>query len=220
MRFQFFTLILLFISFGLFTASCKKEHSNLPATLYHDNFTFKDEAKIYTKDGEITDPAVKARSITSTGLDLILHQPFNPQAASAYRVTFSSNDLFLMGSDHFRYEKLSDRLIFKYIDSSIVTIENESLVFEEPFFKYPELKKNSDGTYTSRRQFVGYGDYTALNISGMDLCILRRDAATGAITERRVGFHLNEFNTNGISTLGKYDTLAVREYSYHYALIK
>ena len=94
------------------------------------------------------------------------------------------------------------------------------MVAQEHFFKYPTLKKNNDGTYTERRQFVGYGDYSALKISGMDLCILRRDAVTGAITERRVGFYLNEFNADGINTLGKYDTLAVREYNYHYKLIK
>ena len=203
------------ISVSIFTTSCKKDNNDQPATLYLKNITLKDEVKVYTKDGEITDPQVRDQSKISTGINLISH-PINPQANPVH-VTFLSNNSFLLSSDRYSYEKLNDTFIFTYIDSLLVHPQDDDFLTVLPFYKYSTVRNNNDGTSIYGRQFVGHGGYSALKISGMDLCVLKRDTVTGAITQRRVGFDLNEFNADGIKSLGKYDTLAVREYSYNYA---
>jgi hypothetical protein len=218
MRFQFKACVLVVILVSIFTTSCKKDHNDLPATLYLKNITFKDEVRIYTKNGEITDPLVRDRSKISTGINLISH-PINPQANSAH-VTFLSNNSFLLTSERYSYEKLNDTFIFTYVDSLLVHPNGNDVLTVIPFYKNSTVRNNNDGTFTYWKQFVGHGGYSALQISGMDLCVLKRDTVTGAITQRRFGVDLNEFNADAIKSLGKYDTLAVREYSYNYALDK
>ena len=217
MTLQFKSLILLFISICLFTTSCKKSESeinNLPTNLYFKNLTFNDDVRVYTREGEITNPVVRAKSILSTGIGLVA-----PQPNSSNHVTFLSNNSFLLYNDRYNFEKINETFFFKYIDSVIVGPEDD-LVAALALYKYPTAIKNNAGNYIYRRQFVGYGNYSALKISGIDLGFLKRDTITGAIVKRLVGYELNEFNADGIKSLGKYDTIAVREYSYQYELIK
>jgi hypothetical protein len=217
MTLQVKPLILLFITVCLFTISCKKDDSkidNLPTTLYFRNLTFKDDIKVYTRDGEITDPVVRAQSIISTGVGLVA-----PNPSSTGHVTFLSDNSFLLNNDSYNFKKTGDTFIFNDIDSAIVGPQ-DGWIAALPFYKYPTATKIDNGNYIYRRQFVGYGNYSALKISGMDYGILKRDTVTRAIIERRVEYQLNEFNRDGIKALGKYDTMAVREYSYQYELIK
>ena len=217
MSLQVKPLILLFISATLFTTSCKKndvEINKLPSTLYFKTLTFNGDVRVFTREGEITNPVVRAQSIVSTGIGLVV-----PQPNSSNYVTFLPNNSFLLYTDSYNFEKITDRFIFKYIDSFIVGPE-DNLVAPLPLYKYPTARKNNDGNLIYRRQFVGYGNYSALKISGMDYGILKRDTVTRAIIKRLVGYELNEFNADGIRSLGKYDTIAVREYSYQYELTK
>jgi len=62
MRLQFKACVLVVISVSTFTTSCKKDDNDLPATLYFRSITFKDEVKVYTKNGEIIDPVVRDQS--------------------------------------------------------------------------------------------------------------------------------------------------------------
>jgi hypothetical protein len=221
MTFQIKSAIVLFISTCLFVTSCRKDdrdsvdQKNFPRKLYLTDFTFKDNVKIYTKNGEITDSVIKSRALISTGIDLISH-PFNPLSAQESFVSFLSKDRFVMSNDEFSIETLSNTFVFRYVDSSAIP-PHDLFVLNSAFYAYPLVTKNkNDNYFTYRRKFVGHGDYSALKISGMDLCILKRDTITGTITNRYVGFVLNEFNVDGIKTLGRYDTIAVREYNYHY----
>lgn len=209
--------ILLVISVCICTISCKKDHSkiiSLPTTLYFKTHTFSDTVKVYTRNGEIKDPAVKAQSIITTGVGLV-----SPLPNSSNYVTFLSNNSFLLYNDHYDFKQTNDTFIFKYIDSFIIS-PGDLLIAALPFYKYPTARKNSAGNLIYRKQFVGYGDYTSLKISGLDYGILKRDTVTGAILKRIVGYELNEFNAEGINSLGKFDTIAVREYSFQYNLSK
>jgi hypothetical protein len=217
MTIQLKPAILLFLSICVFTISCKKDHneiSSLPTTLYFKTLILNDTIKVYTREGEVKDPAVKAHSIIATGVGLV-----TPLPNSSNYVTFLSNNSFLLYTDHYDFQKTNDRFVFNYIDSFRVSPE-DLLIAPLPFYKYPTARKNSAGNLIYRRQFVGYGDYTSLKISGMDYGILKRDTITRAILKRIVGYELNEFNAEGINSLGKYDTIAVKEYSFQYELRK
>lgn len=208
---------LLFISIIVFVVSCKKNHievSNFPTTLNFKTLISNDRIRVFTREGEINDPVVKAQSIISTGVGLV-----TPNPNSSNQVTFLSNNSFLLGNDLFEFQKTNDKFVFNYLDSFIV-IEGDLLIDLLPFYKYTNTRTNNSGNLIYRRQFVGYGDYNSLKISGMDWGILKRDTITGDVLLRNVGYQKNEFNPDGIYSLGKYDTLAVREYSFQYELSK
>ncbi|MDO3641904.1 hypothetical protein [Mucilaginibacter sp. L3T2-6] len=190
--------------------SCKKggtpERSS--TTLYLKGTTSKGTFA-YTRNGQITNSLLVSRAEAATGLDALQNLPVIKDD-----VTFRADGLFQWGGDFYTYVKTNDHFVFRaYKDP--VDSTNYAVVFW-PFFKEPTATVLPNGNIYASRVIVASGDMTLFHINRMYVSILRRDSVTNAIKYREETTVNNEFNAEGVKTLGKNDTLAVKEYTLDY----
>src|SRR4030095_3370416 len=216
---QSFSLLLVLVSiFSVLSFSCKKENETVqfPVSLVLKNISLKGDIHVYTRDGEITDPSLKASAIKSTGVNDIIYN-FGPQNDPTATVTFFSDNEFRMGLyEEFSYIKKDNSFNFRKLDSSIGPFHYYTSLIA-PFVLYPEMKPTTNGNYIYSSGLIGSGNYTALDIDKLDICLLQKDSVTGNIIIKYSSRNIsNVFNKEGIKTLGSKDTIAVREFRFEY----
>jgi hypothetical protein len=112
----------------------------------------------------------------------------------------------------------SGTLLFANNESSTISANDATVKFA-PLYKYPGLQSSGDN-FIYHNPIILHGNYSMMKQSGMDFCYLQRDANTNKVIKRYVQWNSNEFNINGINSLGKRDTLAIREYTSNFAAKK
>ena len=132
-------------------------------------------------------------------------------------MTFVSDNGFRMGLyDEFSYIKNDNSFNFRRVDSSTGPFHYYASLIA-PFTLYPEMRPDTNGNYIYSESLVGNGNYSALNIDKLDICLLKNDPVTGKIIIRYGRMNIsNVFNKEGIKTLGSKDTIAVREFRFEY----
>lgn len=184
-----------------------------PQALTLKSLTFKENIRAYTKDGEITDPAVIARAIVSTGMNIVNHTT-HEKVPTAF---FLDQNNFKMAPFIYDFKKNEDRFLFT-LNAALNIPTTDLNIVAAPFVKYKGLGKvNSDGTTVYNKQFVAYGSEDDIKLSGIDICHVRKFDNTPRTESWSLLSALNEFDVKGISTLGARDTLTVREYTYNYS---
>lgn len=184
-----------------------------PQALRLKSLTFKGGIRVYTKDGEITDPAIIAKATISTGINLLNHT-INEKVPVAF---FLDQNTFKMAPSIYAFKKNGDQFLFT-LNSTMNIPKTDINIIAAPFVKFTGLgQANTDGTTAYNKQFVAYGDQDEIKLSAVDICHLRKFDNTPRTKGWWLESALNEFDVKGISTLGVRDTLAVREYSYNYS---
>ncbi len=217
MKLSYKPILLLLTIISITGVSCKKEKpaivNEFPKTLEYQGTTFLSTERVFTNKGEVTDPAIKAKAIVSTGLNLILH----PSWTSGGTIVVNSKNEIQIGGDKYSFidESQDHKSIFSANVYSVIPPLDAAVKFA-PLYKYPGLK-SSGNNFIYQWPLILQGDYSATKISQMDFCYLQRDPNTGKVIARNVMWVSNEFNTAGLSTLGDRDTVAIREYTLNYA---
>jgi hypothetical protein len=203
--------------------SCRKnDDQNQPSTtLTLRSYMPKGDFRVFSKGGEVSDPAVIASFIRSSGMQNIMYS-YGPQQNAGSTIAFINDTAFSIGlHEYYSYTKLSNGFLFKKMDYNTNNSYDFNLARVNPFMKYPEMNINANGSYTYRRIFAGYGDKSNLNIPGIDLILGKRDDVTGAFIGNYGSFgNTNEFNKEGVKTLGPRDTIIIRETVSNFSIAK
>lgn len=217
MKLSYKPILLLLTIISISELSCKKDKpvivNEFPKTLEYQGTTFLSTERVFTNKGEITDPAIKAKAIVSTGLNLILH----PSWTSGGTIVVNSKNEIQIGGDKYTFidENQDHKSIFSANISSVIPPIDAAVKFA-PLYRYPGLKSSGDN-FIYQWPLILQGDYSATKISQMDFCYLQRNPNTGKVIARNIIWVSNEFNTEGLSILGDRDTVAIREYTRNYA---
>jgi hypothetical protein len=176
------------------TVEEKKEPQLQPQILKLKSLTFKGEIRVYTKDGEITDPAIIAKAIVSTGMNIITHT-VNEKIPVA---SFLDQSTFKMAPLTYSFKKNEDQFLFT-LPSTMNIQTNDLNIIAAPFVKHTGLGKvNSDGTTAYNKQFVAYGNQDEIKLSAVDICHLRKFDNTPRTESWWLESCLNEFFFKGI----------------------
>lgn len=224
MKFSYKPILLLFTITSITGLSCKKDNqtsnstNTFPKTFQYQGVTLSTE-RVFTYQGEVTDPAIKAKAITSTSLNLISH----PTSTKQNDITFTSPKTIQIAADH--YHSISSaggkQAFFNDIDSEI-SLDNGDDVRAKfsPFYKYVNIV-NDNNKYSYRSSLIVSTDNSETKINGLDICFLHRDPVSNKFIKRYMMSSSNEFNLPGINmALDKNDTIAIREFTSNYAIKK
>ncbi|RQO74709.1 hypothetical protein DBR43_04810 [Pedobacter sp. KBW06] len=213
-----FKLLSLAVVIATGIAACKKDNppeekkKPQPKHLIMKSLTFKNEIRVYTKDGQITDPAIVAKAIAASGMNSIVHKLYEKGP-----LIFIDQNTLKMASYAYAIKKNEDQFLFTMADTLSIPTNDLNLI-AAPFFKFKGLgKAGTNGKTAYNKQFVAYGDQNEIKLSAVDIYHLRKFDNTPRTESWLAESALNEFDVKGISTLGLRDTLTVREYSYNYS---
>jgi len=223
MKFSYKPILLLFTITSITGLSCKKDNqtsnstNTFPKTFQYQGVTLSTE-RVFTYQGEVTDPAIKAKAITSTGLDLISH----PASAQQNDLTFTSPKAIQIAADHYSLaHSISGKQYFSNdVDSEISVDSGDLRVLFSPFYKYINII-NEGNKNIYRSSLIVSTDNSETKINGLDICFLHRDPVSNKFIKRYMMSSSNEFNLPGINmALDKNDTIAIREFTSNYAIKK
>jgi hypothetical protein len=214
-------ILLLFTITSITVLSCKKDNrtsnsiNTFPKTFQYQGVTLSTE-RVFTYQGEVTNPAIKTKAIASTGLNLISHPAQND-------LTFTSPKAIKIVADHYHLTSSAGgkQAFFNDVDSEISLDNGDDIrAVLSPFYKiFNILHENNKDTYTS--SLVVTGDNSETKIIGLDICFLHRDPVTNKLIGRFMTSSSNEFNLPGVNmALDKNDTIAIREFTSNYAIKK
>lgn len=213
-----FSRLILYSSLLCFLFSCKKNSSNadikFPRNLYITQVIQKDEVRLYTADGEITD-AIKKQNFL--GQD---KQYFNLsyKQGDSGQITFLSRDTALITSPSIKslVNYNNGQFIFTgleyllYVDQSDILYK--MLKYPNPLSPNPLPSSNTlNAIYMGKELHVGYGDFNTVKISCLSYKI---KSGTSNNYDMRAGTLFNEFDKTVLSQLKTNDTLAVQESSW------
>lgn len=214
MKLSYIPVALLFAIISITITSCKKDKTtkdDFPKTLKYQGTT-KMGTSVFTAKGEVTDYAVIARTMESSGLNFTSNATYPGPS-----IVFTSKSTLQTTNKYSLVDGSGDLLLFANDESTFVQA-NDDMVKLAPLFKYPGLQSSSND-FIYRNQLVLRGDYSAVKISWIDFAYIHRNA-NGKNASGRIIMNSNEFNIKGLSSLGELDTVVIRTYTYNYALAK
>jgi len=224
MKLSYKPIALLFTVISIAAVSCKKDRQTqsstdtFPKAFQYQGVTLSAE-RVFTYQGEVSDPVVKAKAIISTGLNLMSHSVSTPQND----ITFTSPEKIEIANDHYSGHLSSNgkQTFYNDVHTEISMDNGDDIraVFS-PFYKHLNIfNENNKYLYTSSLIFTS--DNSAAKVIGIDICFLHRDPTTNKLIKKYTTSSSNEFNPPSINTaLGKNDTLAIREFTTNYIIKK
>jgi len=203
----------------MLTAACKKapgdsETPGFPRKLYISSMSAKGILRVMTANGDITDPALKAKFLGAQQS----YFSATLAAGDTSSITFLKRDTAVFGSSKTKYEVYySDGLFLFSSPNYQVNIKGPGdvlyafLQYTGPYISYPV----TGGTaYLAKEVDAAHGDYNTLTLS-----VLTYKFTSGpypATYQMVAGAVYNEFNLSANLNLGKNDTLAVQGWTVTY----
>jgi hypothetical protein len=213
---------ILFLALCGYLPSCKKggEQQSIffPQTLYFTQLSAKTGVRVFTKNGQITDPIVIARFIKNTTNFNLQNQAIDANDKLIF--TSKSNVLFGVPGVPFDLNSgfASTKTEFIFHSQKQNTVNTQSLAYKLLKFKAP-LKTIGTAptlTYTSPEVRVAYGNYLDLNFSVLSYKIAQDDGITLETQTNIVSNQAIDFNAAFLAQLPTIDTIAVQEFIYNY----
>ncbi|QRR00754.1 hypothetical protein [Dyadobacter sandarakinus] len=210
---------LLFISL----LSCERpeieQPAEFPSTLYLSRISIKSKVRLYTAKKEITDQAIIDRFVESNGGFRLK----DSSVVSDEYIKFISPDSAEMvnSSSSFLITKNDKQLLFKSTKKQIVTQGQMKSSFN--MLKYrSEFEPVWDNKFSTYNMMVGYGNYSELSMSVFEYLRVWWTTSFDSLFFQHpdlykassYGKTLNEFDESYVNSIGKADTLAIREYFY------
>ncbi len=206
--------------------ACKKTKIDpapqFPSTLYLNGITKKSTIRLFTNKGEITDQSVIDKFIKGTkgftrkDTSFISDETLIFFSADSAGIPNLFNSLTVV--------KKENQLIFKSTNRNIISDAQLSSSYKMTKYQ-SEIKPVWDGKFSVYNMLVGYGNYSALNLSVFEYNRIGwyiqwnwSDDSSPDIWDKSSssGTIFNEFNESYINSVGKYDTLAIQEYFYSF----
>jgi hypothetical protein len=213
------TRLLLLPLLLLLLAACKKapgdsETLSFPRKLYVSSMSAKGILRVITANGDITDPALKAKFLGAQ------QSYFNTTLApgDTSSITFLKADTAVFSSSKTKYEVYYSEGLFLFSSPNYqVNISGPGdvlhtfLQYTGPYISYPI----TNGTaYLAKEVDAAHGDYNTLTLS-----VLAYKFTSGpypSTYQMTAGTVYNEFNLSANLNLGKNDTLAVQGWTVTY----
>jgi len=214
-------LLLLPLLLMLCVAACKKAPGDsntisFPRKLYVSGMSAKGILRVITANGDITDPALKARFLGAQ------QSYFNATIApgDTSSITFLKRDTAVFSSSKTRYEVYYGDGLFLFSSPDYVLNINGPgdvlytfLQYTGPYITYPITNGSA---YLAKEVDAAHGDYNSLALS-----VLTYKFTSGPYPSRYqvfAGSVYNEFNQSANLNLGKNDTLAVQGWTVFYKM--
>ncbi|OCX52673.1 hypothetical protein BEL04_14600 [Mucilaginibacter sp. PPCGB 2223] len=212
-------LLLLPLVLMLYMAACKKtpgdsETVTFPRKLYISGMGAKGTLRIMTANGDITDPALKAKFLG------VQQNYFNVALApgDTSSITFLKRDTAVFNASKTKYEVYNNEGLFLFSSPDYrVNINGPGDVlytFLQYTGQYISFPINNGTAYLAKEVDAGHGDYNTITLS-----VLAYKFTSGpypAKYQMLAGSVYNEFNLSADLNLGKNDTLAVQGWTVTY----
>jgi hypothetical protein len=213
-----------FLCLSLFTA-CKKtdtaetDKNPLPADLVLKSVAYG-PVKVYGNTAEVTDTTLIAAAKISTGYFIYTFRDatYAPGDYAGISLWGDVNTPTVRnGNTMFSAVKNGDDFVFTAQDSLVIQPPVLGYGYfdsyiSEPFLKYAQYTPAANGLVVKRQIMGATGNYSKLTVKGVVIAIVRRDPVTKAWLSKSYNSSYNEFNMNGLQTLGRYDTLITRPF--------
>lgn len=214
--------LLFILSLTLFVACDDDDKvSEYPVVMSFDNIKPLCDTKMYTDGGVMireehnkkvfTNFLDRSYTIYSSGSMVSYNSTFRDPRDYNYGdvdLVFYSPDDIVFAADIIDVKRDEDVMILK---SSVKNEVKDWSIVTSDFFKY---KYDITDKYYNY-QYVLRGDSKSIDVSLVSYKLIRYDE-NGELQSVTVGLDYNEFNKSFVSTLTKFDTLAVREYKMRY----
>ncbi|WP_316822924.1 hypothetical protein [Pedobacter gandavensis] len=204
------TIGLLFLFSAIFTA-CKKEPKSenivFPVNFYVHQLKVKSGVRLFTKDGEVTDP-IKISKFAGHKDFFNIKDSLVVQPEFLFSITSLDSARFTIGNynNKYTYEIKGNKFLFS--SAQVFPLPENSPELNDKLFKYQSVINL--GMYQVQRPIqLAYGDFKAVELPMQIYYIARRTESSYHITN---GFSNNEINESFLTTLKNQDTLAYRTY--------